>query len=126
MVSGLPCGVQVQVQLHWSLRHVQELIPTAAVARGVHASSDFADARTELYEAAADFCAASHADAIIVLRGTTVLHEQYFGDMTPTDRHLVMSVSKWSIIADGGRATSSAACSWPTTRSRGRGWGCRR
>src|ERR1700678_2228077 len=76
----------------WSLQHVPELVATAAISRGIGTPrtlrSQAADLNTD------EFCARTYTDALIVVRGDTVLHERYFGEMTPATRHIVMSVSK--------------------------------
>ena len=77
-------------QLGWSLHHVESLLPTAPIVRGQAGPRRFT-ARPSLDPAA--FCAQTHTDALLVMRGGTVLFERYFG-MTAETPHLVMSVSK--------------------------------
>ena len=80
----------------WSLHHVPELVATTAISKGIGPARAFrgqaADLDTDLDTDA--FCARTYTDALIVMSGDTVLHERYFGDMTPATRHIVMSVSK--------------------------------
>jgi hypothetical protein len=77
-------------QLGWSLHHVESLLPTAPIVRGQAGPRRFT-ARPSLDPAA--FCAQTHTDGLLVMRGGTVLFERYFG-MTAETPHLVMSVSK--------------------------------
>ncbi len=100
--------------LAWSFLHMDELFPTAGIDA---ASTD--SATTEpgaLLEdsyglrglavrlpggagtTVAEILATTNTDAWMVLRGNEVLVEEYFGEMGPGTRHLLMSVSK-SIVS---------------------------
>jgi CubicO group peptidase (beta-lactamase class C family) len=76
----------------WSLQHVPELVATTAISRGIGPPRSLRGQGAGLD--LGDFCARTYTDALIVIRGDTVLHERYFGEMTPATRHIVMSVSK--------------------------------
>jgi hypothetical protein len=76
----------------WSLHHVPELVPTTAISKGIGTARAFRGQAADLDTDA--FCARTYTDALIVMSGDTVLHERYFGEMTPATRHIVMSVSK--------------------------------
>jgi 6-aminohexanoate-oligomer exohydrolase len=93
----------------WSLQHVPELVATAAISRGIGTPrtlrSQAADLNTD------EFCARTYTDALIVVRGDTVLHERYFGEMTPATRHIVMSVSK-SVAGMVAGATGIDVTGW--------------
>ena len=99
--------------LAWSFLHMDELFPTAGIegeSTGCAATEPAAlpgdswglrglavplpgGAGTTV----AEILATTHTDAWMVLRGNEVLVEEYFGEMGPGTRHLLMSVSK-SII----------------------------
>ena len=81
----------------WSLQHVPELVATTAISRGIGTPRAFRSQPAELNTGDLnidDFCARTYTDALIVVRGDTVLHERYVAEMTPSTRHIVMSVSK--------------------------------
>jgi CubicO group peptidase (beta-lactamase class C family) len=95
--------------LRWSFLNMDELFPHAPI--GATGSTV-----TELFESPRDFrglavklpggavrtvaeiLAATNTDAWMVLHGNEVLACEYFGDMVPSTRHLLMSVSK-SIVS---------------------------
>ncbi|ALE04746.1 hypothetical protein AL755_03395 (plasmid) [Arthrobacter sp. ERGS1:01] len=100
--------------LSWSFLHMDELFPSAGI-RAVAAAADNAGS-PELPEdsfglrglavqlpdgsdsTVAEILATTNTDAWMVLHGTEVLVEEYFGGMGPGTRHLLMSVSK-SIVS---------------------------
>lgn len=78
----------------WSLQHVPDLLATAAIARCNEPVREFTEPDSPATLDVDAFCAGTYTDALLVIRGETILHERYFGEMTPGTRHLVMSVSK--------------------------------
>ena len=84
----------------WAFAHANELVPTAAIGRRrvlpQHESNEGAQSAglNQNVAGLADFLTSSHTEAFLVLQHDRVIDERYFGDFGPTDRHLLMSVSK--------------------------------
>lgn len=97
----------------WSFLHMDELFPTAVIRA---AAAGAAPERTRLTAAHQDLgglavslpdgtdstvagiLTSTNTDAWMVLHGNTAIAEEYFGEMGPGTRHLLMSVSK-SIVS---------------------------
>lgn len=143
VMSGFPPPPALQVNLanwqqpgylRWAFRHMREVIPTHGIAagtphplpaRGTGTGSvdDIAVALTDEFSSAlssepidvAGVLAATYTDGILVLRDGTVVAEGYFEGMTPSTRHLVMSVSKSivgcvaGVLAERGQLDLQAA-----------------
>lgn len=84
----------------WAFAHANELVPTAVIGRRrvlpQHESNEDAQSAVldRMVAGLADFLATSHTEAFLVLQHDRVIDERYFGGFGPTDRHLLMSVSK--------------------------------
>jgi hypothetical protein len=94
-----------QETTRWFMQHVREVAPTAPVSRGggavwelPRASRALDDARLRGGDGRSwtfrEMLAATHADAVLVLRDGAVVCERYFGGMTERTPHLYQSVSK--------------------------------
>ncbi|MDN5789450.1 MAG: beta-lactamase family protein [Micrococcales bacterium] len=92
-------------QLRWAFQHMDEVMPTQVIAAGTEAPRPLAEDTRSLGEldlvrfdgstgTLDDVLAETHTDAFIVLHEGRVVEERYLGAMTPSTRHLVMSVSK--------------------------------
>ncbi len=96
----------------WGFRNVRRLIPTANVARGPRVAPLEHDRRDLLTLGFADLAGAPttlaavlsavHADGFIALHRGRVLEEWYDNGHTPSDQHLVFSVTKSVTGALGG------------------------
>lgn len=92
--------------LHWSFGHMDALFPNEPIPAGGEVSGLRQEPREFLDLAVSDargrtvgeILATTDTDGWLVLHGDRILSEGYFGDAQPTDRHLLMSVSK-SIVA---------------------------
>jgi CubicO group peptidase (beta-lactamase class C family) len=96
-------------QIRWSLSHVRELVPTAAVWRGIGTPSNIGVA-TRAGEASidaltfddlhgrrhtwADSLAHTYTDGIIVLHRGVRIYERYFGALQPQRPHACFSITK--------------------------------
>ena len=89
----------------WSFLHVGALVPTARVWRGDGPPSGLELAPVDLDEVTAattqgevlsvpEHLDRTYTDGLLVLHHGRVATERYFNAMTPTTRHLLMSVSK--------------------------------
>lgn len=92
-------------QLRWAFQHMDEVMASQAIAAGSGAPRPLPedlhpigavelvrfDGSTGTLDAV---LADTHTDAFLVLHEGRVVHERYLGAMTPSTRHLVMSVSK--------------------------------
>lgn len=87
---------------------VSQLAPTEAISRGVEGPLGFARAERDLSGftfkfdgdkiSLSDLIAETYTDAMLVLHRGSIVFERYEGAMTPTDLHLLMSISK-SIVS---------------------------
>ena len=91
--------------VRWAFQHMREIIPTQAIAAGPRARpllsaldesvSATPVTRLDGSEATAgDVFADTWTDAVLVLHEGDIVDERYFGAMTATTPHLLMSVSK--------------------------------
>jgi 6-aminohexanoate-oligomer exohydrolase len=78
----------------WSFQHVDDVVPTVPMARGDGPVLELLPGPAVTRSDLDDFLARTYTDGVIVLKGTQVLLERYFNNMTPQTRHLLMSVSK--------------------------------
>ncbi len=96
---------QTAPQLAWSLQHIEDLFPTAAISRGSgpvqplpRRLSAVADLPVLLHDGTHStvgmVMAATHTDGWLVLHRGGLLAEEYPRGMAPETRHLLMSVSK--------------------------------
>ena len=96
-------------QIRWSLSHMRELVPTAAVWRGIGAASDLgaiargSEARIDALAfddlhgrrlTWADSLAQTYTDGIIVLHRGVRIYERYFGALQPHRPHACFSITK--------------------------------
>jgi CubicO group peptidase (beta-lactamase class C family) len=96
-------------QIRWSLSHMRELVPTAAVWRGAGTPSDLGAASpgsAALIDALtfddlhgrrhtwADSLAHTYTDGIIVMHRGARLYERYFGALQPHRPHACFSITK--------------------------------
>jgi hypothetical protein len=96
-------------QIRWSLSHMRELVPTAAVWRGAGAPSKLGAATPgseALIDALtfedlhgrrhtwADSLAHTYTDGIIVMHRGATLYERYFGALQPHRPHACFSITK--------------------------------
>ncbi len=96
-------------QIRWTLSHVRELMPTAAVWRGADAPSELGTPPQDLRDAidALEFddldgrrhiwrqsLARTYADGILVLHRGSVAYERYLGALEPQRPHLCFSITK--------------------------------
>ena len=125
----------------WAFQHVAELIPTARISRGDGApwalpreERDLSDLRIDRNGDAVrlgGFLEQTHTDGILVLRGGTVVFEEYFNGMRPDSRHLLMSVSKsvtsavCGVLVERGQVTPEAPVTTYLPELAGTSWdGC--
>jgi len=91
--------------VRWAFQHMREIIPTQPIpagprARELTAAPDASVAETPLTRldgsatTALDVFAETWTDAVLVLHDGELVEERYFGSMTTTSQHLLMSVSK--------------------------------
>jgi len=91
--------------VRWAFQHMREIIPTQPIPAGprprpLATALDSRVGETELTRldgsaaTAVDVFADTWTDAVIVLHDGEIVDERYFGDMTPTTPHLLMSVTK--------------------------------
>ena len=88
-----------------SFQRVQQLFPTARLARGSAKAADFELAAADLSQISYTgmdrqihtldhFVDSTYTDAFLVLKDGVLVCEQYFNDMAPHSHHLLNSVSK--------------------------------
>jgi CubicO group peptidase (beta-lactamase class C family) len=88
-----------------SFQRVQQLFPTARLARGSATATDFEVAAADLSQISYTgmdrqshtldhFVDSTYTDAFLVLKDGVLVCEQYFNDMAPHSHHLLNSVSK--------------------------------
>lgn len=96
---------QAPDRVRWSFQHMAELFPTHDILRGSGPEAVLPSAPAELEGLAVrladgqcrtvgEIVAATDTDAWLVLHAGRVVAEEYFGEMAPATRHLLMSVSK--------------------------------
>jgi CubicO group peptidase (beta-lactamase class C family) len=90
----------------WSLHHVEEIVATAQISRGVGSTRPLPELKQDLSQVRLgtagpgagwtmeDFLEATSTDGLLVLRGENIVYERYFSDSTASTKHLAMSVSK--------------------------------
>jgi CubicO group peptidase (beta-lactamase class C family) len=96
-------------QIRWSLSHMREMVPTAAVWRGAGAASDLgaapSDRDTSIDELQfddlqgrrrgwAESLAHTYTDGILVLHRGARIYERYFGALQPQRPHACFSITK--------------------------------
>ncbi len=97
-------------QLRWASANFRSILPTAVVARGATATRPFPIALRDDIDALlfqpmpnsgfdglisfADSLLANFTDAITIVHRGTIVYERYFGVMSPTQPHILFSVSK--------------------------------
>ena len=98
----------------WGFSHVAEMVTSAVVSR--HPRAELTEERSGLPTSATvaeivtdEFLEETHTEAFLVMRGQEVLHERYLGASRPTDRHLLMSVSKSLCALVVGRLVRSGS-----------------
>lgn len=111
-----------------AFHRIDSFLDTVDIPAGAAAPVALADASDEVDWAALElpqasgrttslggFLTASATDAFLVLRGTSVVYERYFGGNTATTRHIAMSVSKSfcgmlaGVLAGDGMLDTAAA-----------------
>ena len=78
----------------WAYVHVDELVPTAAVARGGGPAAPLPAADAGLEDLAADLLESGWVDGLAVLHRGTLVLERYGGEADPASLHLSQSVGK--------------------------------
>lgn len=85
----------------WAFQNMRELMPSHVIAGAAEASPletdtvDVSDLAVDgQWATVAETLTGTDTDGFLVLHGDRVITEQYFGSLTPTTRHLVMSVTK--------------------------------
>ncbi len=89
----------------WAFQHISEIIPVANISRGSglptslrRAPKDLSGLQFQALDGAEmtvqDMLTRTYTDGFIVLHEGVVVYEKYFNSMTPSTRHLLMSVSK--------------------------------
>jgi len=89
----------------WAFQHISEIIPVANISRGSGKATSLRVAPKDLsglkFQAldgmemtVQDMLVRTYTDGFIVLHEGDVVYEKYFNAMTPSTRHLLMSVSK--------------------------------
>ena len=98
----------------WSYQHTRRVFPSADVYRGDGAVSKleyalrdidaitFVHPTTKTPMTVAQMFAATDTDAFLVIKDGRIVAERYFHGMTPTDTHLLMSVTKSVVGALAG------------------------
>lgn len=87
----------------WSFQHVDELVPSVEISRGVGPVLEMLDVTSNFDLEIDEFVSRSYTDGLIVLKGHEVVAERYLNGMTPSTRHLLQSVSKSMCAAVFGR-----------------------
>ena len=89
----------------WAFQHISEIIPTANISRGSGPVAELPRALTDLSGfvfktpdgvkmGVQTMLETTYTDGFIVMHDGNIVFEKYFNGMTPTTRHLLMSVSK--------------------------------
>jgi len=88
----------------WSFQHISEFLPTANISRGgvpTRFEMDLKDVSNVKFKpfsgkemTVKQMLDATYTDGIIVLQDGKIVVEKYYNGMTPSTRHLLMSVSK--------------------------------
>lgn len=94
-------------QMRWSVCHFQQLMPTKSVSRGLSSaiplvSQELTDidqitftplgrSETMTWQ---DSLAVNFTDGIVVLHSGKIVYQKYFGCLSPTERHAIMSMTK--------------------------------
>ncbi len=84
----------------WAFAHANELVPTAVIGRRRELPRHEPKKGTEsailnrTVQGLATFLTETNTEAFLVVQDGQVIDERYFGGFGPTDRHLLMSVSK--------------------------------
>jgi CubicO group peptidase (beta-lactamase class C family) len=94
-------------KLRWTVCHIQELMPTKQVSRGIgqpipleHVTDDGIDAVTftpmggEKTMTWKESLSANYTDGILILHKGRVVYEKYFGCLDETGKHAAMSMTK--------------------------------
>lgn len=94
-----PTGVtldewQVGPANRWAFQHLDEIVSTVELSRARGPLLALSQGEPLQVAGLPEFLEQTFTDGFLVLRGREILHEQYFNNMTPATRHLVMSVSK--------------------------------
>jgi len=122
--SGRPADLtianwQTEPYLHWAFQHLADFLPTAVISRGDGPTADWPHVTADLTQISLTDPLTGHArtvgdvieksvtDGWIVTHDGRVLTEQYFGGMTPSTPHILMSVSKTLIAAVTGALTAT-------------------
>ena len=111
---------QVAPQLHWSFQHIEDLFPTAIIARGTDPAAELPPGRSAVGDLAvpqpdgstltvAETMAATNTNGWMVCRYGRVVAEHYPGGMHPNTRHLLMSVSKSLVGVVAGALVAGGA-----------------
>lgn len=93
--------------LRWSVVHMREFMPTVNVSRGLGPVSvvnyapdasidelEFKPWGSDTLMTWTESLSRNYTDGILILHRGTVVYEKYFGELTETDVHAVMSLSK--------------------------------
>lgn len=102
--------------LRWSFQHMDSLFPGAVIAASPQAAESrvrrpqsFHDVGVPLPDGTemkvTELLARTNTDAWLVMKGREILAEEYFGQMEPGTRHLLMSVSKSLVSSVVGALT---------------------
>ncbi len=98
----------------WAYKHTRRIFPSADIYRGDHPVSplasaprdidgiEFVNPTTKAPMTIAQMCPATDTSALLVLKDGKIVAERYFNGMTPSDTHLLMSVTKSVIGALAG------------------------
>ncbi len=112
---------QSAAQLHWTLQHVTDFLPTAVISRGTGPVAEPPVTPTDLTEiplydrtnskrtTVGEVMAATATDGWMVLQHGKVLAEHYYGGMQADTSHLLMSVSKTLIAMVVGALVGDGA-----------------
>jgi CubicO group peptidase (beta-lactamase class C family) len=114
---------QSATQLHWTFQHIAEFLPVAVIGRGTGPVAELPPAPggagladivlttpfTGTLRTVGDVIASTATDGWIVSQHGRVLDEQYYGGMTESTQHLLMSVSKTLIASVAGALAGTGA-----------------
>ena len=93
----------------WAFQHIDEVVPTVVVPRGSGTVLSLTQGAAFTSPELPDFLQRSCTDGLLILRGREVVFEEYLNGMTPSTRHLLMSVSKSLCSAVFGRYVESGS-----------------
>jgi CubicO group peptidase (beta-lactamase class C family) len=93
----------------WAFQHIDELMTTAPVSRGHGPVLELSDVEPVSVPGLDDFLERTCTDGLLVLRGHDVVVERYLNGLTPSTRHLLMSVSKSLCSAVFGQYVGSGS-----------------